>query len=103
MPVGASRVITGETQDAIEHVQVCIRHSNCGHVLIIRKKPDGFLVHKVPDIAAMRIGEAVRYTDDLWMITRLIYARNREHSAGRGGAAYCFNVVDGFYELRRVI
>lgn len=102
MPVGASMVIANETQVAIEHVQVCIARSKCGHVLIIRKHPKGCLVHKVPDIAAMQVGESVRYTDDLWMISRMVYARNREHAKGRGDRAYCFDLIDGFYCLRRV-
>jgi hypothetical protein len=102
MPVGTTRLIIDEDQGAIQHVQNMLARSRCGKSMMVRRLPEGFLVHMVPDIESMEVGDSVRYTDDLWMISRFIYCRNREHAHGREDRAYCFNLVDGFYELRRV-
>ena len=102
MPAGTTRLIIDEDLGAIQHVQNMLARSNCGKSMMVRRLPEGFLVHMVPDIETIQVGESVRYTDDLWMISRFIYCRNREHAHGREDRAYCFNLVDGFYELRRL-
>lgn len=102
MPIGTTRIIIDEDQGAIQHVQNMLARSNCGKLMMVRRLPEGCLVHMVPDIESMQVGDSVRYTADLWMITRFCYCRNREHAHGREDRAYCFDLVDGFYNLRRV-
>jgi hypothetical protein len=102
MKVGETRVFPAETDNKLRAVQCLISQANNGTLLVIRKNKTTVTAHLVPDIESMEVGEVLRYTDDLALITRLVYARNIDNVKFHGDRAYCFDLVDGFYNLRRV-
>ena len=102
MQVGESRRFPATKDNIIRSAQCYVAHRNDGTNLVVRKSDDGVTVHLVPDIMTMDVGDVVRYSDDLGLVTRLVYARNTAYAEGTGDRAYCFDFQDGFYNLRRV-
>ncbi len=102
MQVGESRRFPATKDNIIRSAQCYIAHRNDGTNLIVRKSDGGVTVYLVPDIMSMNVGDVLRYSDDLGLVTRLVYARNTAYAEGTGDRAYCFDLQDGFYNLRRV-
>lgn len=103
LEVGQSRLYQGKASHTLEYLQSLVNKAAVGKRMVVRKTAAGRIVHIVPEIGNMEIGESVRYSDNIVLVTRWVFARNVAYNDGVEGCAYSFDLRDGYYFVTRVL
>ena len=104
MTFGESRVFTGYAAYAIRHVQDLMAVAKDKRALHVRDCGDGsFAVRVKPNLKSMDVGDCLPYGDDFCEVSQRIGYANEKYRKGLCPRAYCFDLIDGRYWIRRVI
>jgi hypothetical protein len=101
--IGETHVVYGYKKDSVEHIRQLWVYQDKNRRLVVRAQDDGtHIIHVVPDISKMEVGDFVLYSDDLGHVSQMVAYRNQRWRMGVAAEAYCYDLVGDRYWLRRV-